>query len=262
MKTAKKFSIILCSLALHQQIYSGHPNFIIIGAQKSGTTSLYNYLIQHPLISSATKKEIHYFNNRANFKKGSSWYSSHFPDVSFPHITGEATPMLSAPGGVPQKIKELYPNIKLIAILRDPVARAFSNYKMCVLKNLENEDFETALSLENKRERLAREKPRLLSYSLRGKYAQALKQWLKHFPKEQILVLIFEEFFANPQKSLNEVFKFLGLPEHTLKTYRQYHRSKLPNLKIKSNTEKKLKEFYRPYNQELETLLGRKLPWN
>ena len=267
MKTIKKLSLaFLCSFALHQHAYSGsHPSFAIIGAQKCGTTSLYNYLIQHPLISSATKKEIHYFDNSANLKQGAKWYLSHFPNIKPPKLTGEATPMLFRPEA-PQKIKKLYPNMKLIVLLRDPVARAFSNYKMCVGNGQEKESFEKALLLEDKREKAAKAAeifhwPRF-SYSKRGHYAQALKRWFKYFPKDQILVLIFEEFFADPPKNLNKVFKFLGVPKYTLKTYEQFYPSALPDLKINKDTETKLKKFYQPYNQELEKLLGRTLPWN
>ena len=246
------------------------PDFIVIGAMKSGTTTLYNCLIQHPDILSAMKKEIHYFDRPHNFKKGIDWYNSQFPEKRQSFITGEATPALLFFEDAPKKVKESFPNIKLIAILRDPVARAFSHYKDVLhgtnqidapQKNVEKESFEMALKLEETRIKINTRTAHKFSYFGRGKYSDQLKNWFKFFPKEQFHIIIFEEFIADPEKHLNEVFKFLGLPEHKILSYENQNPSRLPNLTMNPETASELKQLYSPYNKELSTLLGRELPW-
>ena len=248
------------------------PDFIVIGAMRSGTSTLYNCLKQHPYILSAMKKEIHYFDIPRNFEKGIHWYNSQFPKKGRSFITGEATPSLLFFKDAPKKVKQLFPNIKLIAILRDPVARAFSHYKKILYgsrhldasktpKNVENKTFEIALQLEEARIKSDHRAAHKFSYFGRGKYSDQLKNWFKFFPKEQFHIIIFEEFITNPEKHVNEVFRFLGLPEHKILSYENKNPSHLPDLKMKAQTVAKLKRLYKPYNEELSKLLGRELPW-
>jgi hypothetical protein len=112
------------------------PNFIIIGSARSGTTSLYNYLVQHPGIAPALRKEVHFFDY--NYQRGCSWYQGQFPTHPYMHymqtihrqamITGEASPYYLFHPYVPQRVAQLLPEIKLIALLRNPIERAFSHY--------------------------------------------------------------------------------------------------------------------------------------
>lgn len=104
------------------------PDFIIIGVQKGGTTSLYSYLTQHPQIAPATQKEIHYFD--FNFDKSTDWYCSHFSTSSEGEylLAGEASPYYIFHPQVPQRIYDLFPQVKIIALLRNPVERAISHY--------------------------------------------------------------------------------------------------------------------------------------
>ena len=136
------------------------PNFIIIGVQRGGTTSLYKYLTKHPKIIPAIKKEIHFFDN--NFHKGISWYQSQFKQNRllmllykkkkfYDSITGEATPYyIYHPYGV-ERISKLIPNVKLIILLRNPVERAYSHYQHELRLKVEKISFEDALKQESNR---------------------------------------------------------------------------------------------------------------
>jgi len=130
------------------------PDFIIIGVQRGGTTSLYKYMTKHPKIIPALKKEIHFFDNK--FGKGLSWYESQFMQNPFfcllkrkrkseDTITGEASPYYIYHPHVPKRISKILPNVKLIAILRNPIERAFSHYNHEVRLGAEKLSFEDAL---------------------------------------------------------------------------------------------------------------------
>src|SRR3984885_6145785 len=159
------------------------PAFIIIGASRSGTTSLYDWLTSHPDVSAATRKELHYFTDR-NYHKGPRWYRSQFPLARPGRITGESTPqMLYHPLSPERAAADLPATTRFIALLRDPVDRAISHYWQIRRAGRESEDLETALSLEA--ERLSREMDdfrhgRLsrahhkFSYMARGEYASQL----------------------------------------------------------------------------------------
>ena len=103
------------------------PDFVIIGAQKSGTSSLYDFVVQHPAILPAAKKELHYFS--LGYKKGEYWYRLRFPiRASQKLLSGEASPIYLFYPMVPGRMKKLLPDVKLIVILRNPVDRAYSHY--------------------------------------------------------------------------------------------------------------------------------------
>ena len=125
------------------------PNFIIIGAGKSGTSSLYEYICSHPQVISSLKKELRFFNYKPNFDRGINWYLSHFPPVPKGKnlITGEATPGYFG-SNVQVPIYNSFPNIKLIAILRNPVDRAFSQYNHWVRNGIERRSFQEAVTAE------------------------------------------------------------------------------------------------------------------
>src|SRR5262245_18320944 len=114
----------------HRKRTMGNPHFIIIGAQRCGTTSLYNYLIRQLGVIPAAMKEVHFFD--LNYQKGNEWYFSQFPELGRDQITGEASPYYIFHPRVPQRIKNLLPSIKLIVLLRNPTNRAFSHYQLQV----------------------------------------------------------------------------------------------------------------------------------
>lgn len=241
------------------------PDFIIIGGQKCGTTSLYNYLIQHPEIVAAATKEVHFFD--LQFDKGVEWYEAQFPENG---ITGEASPYYIFHPLVPQRIHQLYPNVKLIALLRDPVARTISHYFHEVRLGFEELSLESAIASETTR--LQGETEKILAdstyysfnhqhytYRSRSLYLDQLKHWQKYFPSEQLLILESEEFYKNPATTVNQVFEFLQLPPYQLAQYSIYNMGDYPQ--VSETILHQLADSFQPHNQQLAAYLGREFTW-
>lgn len=206
------------------------PSFLIIGAQRSGTTSLYRYLCTHPDVLPALRKEVHYYDFQ--FAKGAAWYGAHFPArTPFARrgaaITGEASPYYMVHPLAPARARADNPHLKIIAILRDPVARAYSHYRHERGRGVEPLGFAAAIDAEA--ERLRGSEPRLrqgphyychnhhhFAHLDRGRYGHYLSRWLECFPARQVLVLSAESLLANPNATVNAVFEHLGLASHTL----------------------------------------------
>ena len=203
------------------------PSFLIIGAQRSGTTSLYRCLAGHPRILPALRKEIHYFDFQ--YAKGRAWYLAHFPIPTHPgaNMTGEASPYYMAHPLAPRRVKRTNPAMKLIAVLRNPIDRAYSQYQQQRRLGTETLSFEDAVQAEP--ERLAVDRHLLaappdffsfnhrhFSYLDRGRYGHYLTQWLEHFPGRQLLILDAEALFADANRTANAAFAFLGLAKHRL----------------------------------------------
>lgn len=202
------------------------PSFLIIGAQKSGTTALFGLLAAHPLVLRPLRNEVHYFDDFHD--RGRRWYRSHFPlNRGGSHITGEASPSYMIHPLAPRRAAALDPRMKLIAILRDPVERALSHHAMSTRKGREWLPFEAAVDAEAERlssigeavpdgPRYKYHSVRVHSYLKRGRYAEQLQAWLKHFPRGNLLMLRTEDFWADGNRTANRVYDFLGLPPHRL----------------------------------------------
>jgi Sulfotransferase domain len=257
------------------------PSFIIIGAQRCGTTSLFNYLIQHPSIKKPFYKEVHFFDNYYGaYNLGFGWYRGHFPINTFGFlktdtqnqrvITGEATPYYMFHPSCPKRIKEALPDVKLIALLRNPAERAYSHYQHSVREGYETISFKEAL--EKEKVRLKGEREKILSdpnyysfnhnrysYLSRGIYINQLQNWRKYFPKEQMLILRSEDLFYDLSSIYNILLEFLGLPEFTIKRQINYnvgHYSPMaPSLRDR------LVEYFKPHNKKLYEYLARDLEW-
>lgn len=248
------------------------PNFIIIGVQKGGTTSLFRYLTQHPNVMPGYKKEVKFFDG--NYQRGLDWYRFNFPlttQMIDPQAqTGEASPSYVFHPLVAQRIKEALPNIKLVLLLRDPVARAYSHYQGNYRKGSEILSFQEAI--EHEERRLAGERVNIIdnqkypmfkyltfSYLARGIYIEQVKNWFESFSHEQLLVLKSEDFFNNPPLVLTRVFTFLGLPEWKLGNYEVYNYGRYDEMDPK--TKQELREYFYPYNRELYDYLGINYGW-
>lgn len=255
------------------------PHFIIIGAQKAGTTSLYKYLSKHPSIIAPEKKEVHFYDD--NFTKGLKWYRRHFPTViekfyyyylkKAPLLTGESTPYYLFHPWAPQRIAKTIPNVKIIALLRNPVDRAYSHYQHNLRREREPLSFEDAIAKEQ--ERLAGEKNKMLdndlyysfphkhySYLSRGIYVNQLKVWMDLFSPHQFLIIISEHFYANTSEVFLQTLKFLDLPSWEPETYHIYNTTPYKN--VSKTTRKKLIDYYRPYNEKLYDTLDLNLSWD
>jgi hypothetical protein len=254
------------------------PAFIIIGGQKCGTSSLFNYLCQHPQIlrKAGVKKEIHYFDGGFdpgidNFAKGEAWYRAHFPlrsELRPNRITGEATPLYLFDPRVPARIASQLPDVKLIALLRNPVERTVSQYFHEKRKGRENLPLEEALRQEEAR--IARalhakdfDDPDLIhhSYKLRSLYKEQIERYFEVFGRERVRVLASEEMFADPQGVLSGLFGFLGVdPEYRIPNV-EARNVGTRDSKIPPAVTEYLSEYFQPHNRALFELLGREFDW-
>ena len=254
------------------------PDFIIIGASRSGTTSLYEYLNQHPCIMRGVGKEVHYFDKE--FHKGLNWYKSFFPTKrkkskleekqKMKCITGESTPRYLFHHHAPKRVLDLLPNVKLIVILRNPIDRAYARYLQQVSVGLEDLSFEDAIKEEENRITDDMEKMKndenfysvnfyQKSYATMGIYVNQLERWFEYFSREQFLILKSEDLKLNPSKVYNQTIKFLGLPKHELNSFKSYRMRKYPPLN--GTIRKQLSDYFKPYNEKLYELLGRDFKW-
>jgi len=245
------------------------PDFLVAGAQKAGTTSLYSQIVQNPgVIPSFRKKEIHYWDNPKNYRKGQLWYRAHFPLMkelkARSAITGEKTPnYLESPETI-RKIGEEFPAIKLIILLRNPVERTISNYFMMKKRGVEELSLMDALMQED--ERLASKKEYQKfgterAYTIRSKYASSIKACLDNFPKEQIHIIDSNDYFKDPSCVLTNVFSFLAVPiifenETVHKNLGAYEKDDTP-LDVYAY----LANYFQPLNEELYNLLGVNFGW-
>ncbi|MBW1713578.1 MAG: sulfotransferase domain-containing protein [Deltaproteobacteria bacterium] len=255
------------------------PEFIIIGAMKAGTSSLFAYLGRHPRVCPAPAKEIHYFD--LSFDQGPAWYWAHFPTIIEAAlkarrlgpglITGEASPYYIFHPHAPRRAFETVPQAKIIAILRNPVDRAFSHYRHQVKKGRETLSFEEALNREE--ERLAGELELMLadegyysfnhqhfSYLARGLYLDQLRAWERYFPRERFLIIKSEDLFARPEAVIKEIWPFLGLPGQDIKNFKVYNQGISGHLD--PFLRQRLVERFAGPNQELYEFLGRDLGWD
>ena len=257
------------------------PHFMIIGTQKGGTTSLYQYLIQHPCIAPIWIKEPHFFD--IYFYKGLPWYRSHFPTTVEQYysrhiqkhdlITGEASPYYLFHPQAAKRVAKTLPKAKLIVILRNPVDRAYSQYQhQTRQEGVEPLSFEDALANEEKR--LAGEEAKILidekyfsfnhrhySYLARSKYIEQLPAWMELFPKEQFLILRSEDLYADPKAVVQQTLDYLNLPSsHLSQKYKPFNDAKYTQMA--PETRARLVEYFKPYNARLYDYLGQDFGWD
>ena len=255
----------------------GLPNFIIAGAQKAGTTSLFGYLRNHPQCAASLTKEVHYYDK--NFARGGAWYRMHFP-LAAPNsrppnrgtpICFEASPYYMFEPRVPQRIRRTLPEVKLIFLLRNPVTRAYSHYQHSVRRRRETLSFEDAIAAEPAR--LAGEHERLLadathqspahqqfSYLARGIYVDQLQRWLGEFPRTQTLILQSEQLFRQPADAFRRVLEFLGLDAWTPTEFGNLYSGRYKSA-MAPETRERLSRYFAPHNRRLFELLGTEYEW-
>jgi hypothetical protein len=253
------------------------PDFIIIGAQKCGTTFLYETLGKHPRVRAADEKEIHFFDS-SEFKKGMKWYRSHFP-VLFPRmfggrlaklpLTGEASPYYLIYPHAARRIAAAVPRAKLLVLLRNPVDRAYSHHSQKSRK-WETLSFEEAIDAEEQRMKGEREKiledehyrsavHKHFSYLERGVYIDQLQHYAKYFSREQMLVIKSEEMFENTPQVFKRVLDFLGLPHWQPEKFAPANIGRYDEMK--PETRQRLNEYFAPHNQRLYEYLGEDFDW-
>lgn len=259
------------------------PDFLVIGAKRGGTTSLWRYLAEHqgvmPLFPRAQKlKGLYYFDE--NFERGERWYRSFFPTAASRAlaarrtghrvVAGEAAPYYLYHPLAPERAHALVPDALVIALLRDPVERAYSHYKERRKNGTEPLDFAAALGAEP--QRLAGEEARIrrepgyrsvahrhCSYVDQGRYAPMLERWFVAFGRDRVLVFPSEELFADPQGVFDAVVTRLGLPRQRLEHPDQYNAE--PDRNFPPEIRAQLTEQLAPDVAAVEALLGRSMPW-
>lgn len=257
------------------------PDFLIIGAMKSGTTSLFRYLTQHPGIASPRVKEVHFFDIPKNYHRGEDWYRVHFPSlkhmqrtsqkIGYPAQTGEATPAMLI-NSYAVNASSTVPHARLIMVLRDPVERAYSHYQHQKRRMpREKLSFMEALLIEQ--ERISRDLELnisgrgklssslwLYSYAERGKYINQIEHWLTYFSDTQLQVMNFNELKTRPDYFCNRICAFLGLPEHDFSTTERFNSGGYGG-DMDDDCREYLTDFFRPYNRRLFDYLGEDWGW-
>lgn len=184
------------------------PNFIIIGAARSGTTSLFKYLECHPDIFMSKIKEINFFSNEKYWANGLHWYEKHFANSDLPCVGEASTSYTSAPslGNAPKRIKETLGNIKLIYILRDPIDRFVSHYLHRVDRGLEMRSISDIICNHPND-----------SLLWQGRYFYQIEQYLEFFQASAIHLLSIDELKNDTQETMNSIFRFLNVDPITSK---------------------------------------------
>ena len=253
------------------------PDFLIVGAQKAGTTALYSYLRRHPTIVGPWWKEVSFFDR--HFSRGESWYRGHFPSrprtwlvkrrTRVEALAGEASPGYLFHPFAPERVRRLLPDVRLIALLRDPVDRALSHYHHEVALGREALPFEEAIEREPERMRGELERMRdpayfshawwNFTYLGRGRYAEQLSRWFSVFPREQMLIVPSDELLEQPARTYARVLEFLGAPPYRLDSYPRIFTRDYADMA--PDTRRALaREFAEP-NRRLYELVGRNFGW-
>lgn len=256
------------------------PGFLIVGSQRAGTSSMFEILRQHPAVFSAVmpRKEVHYFD--LYYSRGPGWYQCHFPLTARARLSArgtgaaavafEATPSYMFHPLAAERIQRDLPGVRLLVMLRDPVARAYSAHVMNVGRGYETEPFERALELEDARlegeaERIAAD-PAYISYNLRhysyrayGHYIDQLERLERLFGRERIHVIDSGDFFTDPRPVYDQMLGFLGLPQ---RGYPAFERPKTrPRPPMPESARTALEDHYRPYDDRLAVWLGHEPSW-
>ena len=261
------------------------PDYLIIGAHRAGSTSLWAYLGEHPCVAAnfprlQTVKGVRYFDE--NYFRGEDWYRSHFPTVAYrqylrrrngaPAIAGDASSYYLFHPAAARRAAATVPDAKIIVLLRNPVDRAYSHWRRERRDGKEPlERFEDALAAEP--QRLAGEADRItederyysyahenFSYMTQGHYLEPLRRWLEHYPCERVHVELSEGFSRDPQGGYDRVLEFLGLEPMTLSDARP--RNTIESEPLDPGLHRELSARMAPENDRLERFLGIELGWS
>jgi sulfotransferase family protein len=247
------------------------PGFLIVGAQRCGTTSLAKALFSHPQVRQPfDRKGIHYFDT--GYGHGMAWYRAHFP-LAWPGsraITGESSPYYMFHPLAGERIAADLPRVRLIAALRDPVERAYSAHAHELARGFETEPFERALELEEARlagveealrggEITVSHSHQHQAYLARGRYIDQLERLESLVGRDRIHVVDSGAFFANPGGEFSGLLAFLGLPPAPGIDYGQYNAR--PRAPMPDSLRHRLEEHFAPYDERLARWLGRTPSW-
>jgi hypothetical protein len=255
------------------------PGFLIIGAQRCGTTSMYRTLSQHPAVLKAVlHKGVHYFD--LNYGQGLEWYQAHFPlaararrvarSAGVAPLTFESSPYYMFHPLAPARIAADLPGVKLLVLVRDPVERAYSAHAHELARGYESEPFERALELED--ERLSGEAERIMThpgylshshqhhaYRARGRYADQLEVLEALVGADRMHVVDSGDFFARPEPVYDRVLDFLGLPHRGYPAFERHNAR--PRTTLPAPLRASLDEHFLACDERLARWLGEIPSW-
>ncbi len=259
------------------------PDFLVLGAQRCGTSSLYKYLGRHPQIAPSLRKEVGYFS--ASYGEDATWYLAHFPmairrqlmqRVGRQLLAFEATPDYLLHPLAPARVQALLPDARFVVLLRDPAERAFSHYLHMQRLGFEARTFEQAIETET--ETIAADLARIhldaghnpkrfhrYSYLARGRYVEQLERWMGCFPRSRFLILDSAALYSDPEATYQEILRFLSLPMWSPKEFsnHSYVGKAAPAAPaMEPGLRRHLAEHFGEANQGLADLAGRDFPWN
>lgn len=226
------------------------PDFIIIGASRSGTSSLFRSLLQHPDLSgppSGNKKEVHFFDKK--YDRGLQWYRAQFRGKK---MNCEATPNYLYDKKCPALIAKDLPDCRFIVMLRNPVERAYSHYRNWKKKN-------------SWTEKTIKRSSHLVIQ--KGEYVKQLKRWFHFVDKSKIMIIRSEDFYGNPEKIIADVINWMGLKPNNLKAVywdpknQDATKANKKNQVMSHDLRNWLKRYYKKYNEQLYDLIGRDMGW-
>jgi Sulfotransferase domain len=252
------------------------PGFLLVGGQRCGTTSLYRALREHPGIRSAVfHKGVNYFD--VNYSLGRRWYLGHFPlrplrpgrDTAAP-LTFDASGYYMFHPHAPARIVRDLPEVKIVAMVRDPVERAYSAYQHELARGFETETFVRALELEDARvvpelERMVADETyqsqthRHQAYRRRGHYAEQLLAFIEGLGRHRVHVLESESFFTRPEQEFERLLGFLELPTVMPASFDRYNaRRRSP---LDEDVRRELADHFAPHDEQLAAILGAPPGW-
>jgi hypothetical protein len=244
------------------------PEFLIVGTQRGGTTSLFRALAAHPAIARPNfHKGVHYFD--VNYERGLRWYRGHFPVRRGERTAFESAGYYMHHPLAPERIARDLPGVRLLVLLRDPVERAQSAHRHELARGFETEpSFERALELEPERLRGEVDRVRRGAFSHshrhhayldRGRYAEQLEVLFGLFGRERVHVTFAEEFFAEPERRYDAIIDFLGLPSWRPPAFERHNAR--PGPPMPPALRARLREHFAPHDERLAALLDEVPPW-
>lgn len=172
------------------------PTFLFIGGQRCGSSWVHKCLDEHPQVFTATPKEVHFFNR--NYQQGRAWYLDHFSQAAGDQAVGEVTPDYIADPDCPARAYEINPDLRLIAVLREPIERAHSLYRLKMGTTMQYPTFSEAVEHH----------PDMIEH---GHYAEHLKRWCQYFNRDQLLVLLYEDLVESDRDTIRAIYAHIGV---------------------------------------------------
>lgn len=196
------------------------PNFLICGAPKAGTTALHHLLKQHPDIYMSREKETDFFQH--NYTNGLNWFEQFFSDHHGEKAIGEVSPGNMIHPEAPKRIAEVIPDTKLIFMLRNPIQRAFSQYLYGIYLGMDNPNESFSEMIRDPNHEWG---SRIVEL---GMYYEQLQRFAQYFPRDRMLILLYEDFVSNPQQVLSHIFEFLGVDPSFEPEQKKHNATKYP----------------------------------